>query len=123
MRMASSSIAWVVRRPRDGETLVFAGASDQGIGSHVLAGGIPGFDFELLAPTCASRAEGNCFDAVFNRPLRVSHGGEHVELFQGGSAQLAGYEVQCRIAQQVTYSGRCADFAVHAVSYTIARLK
>src|SRR5258706_4496208 len=106
---------------RDGDGVVFAGASDQGIGGHVLTGGVPGIGLELLAPTCPSRAAGECFESVFNRALKVTRGGESVELHQGESAQLGGYEVHCRIAQQVKYSARCADFAVHAVSYTIAR--
>lgn len=106
---------------RDADGIVFAGASDQGIGMHVLTGGVPGVGLELLAPTCPSRGAGECYDAVFNRALKLTLGGETVELHQGESVQLGGYVVHCRIAQQVKYSARCADFAMHAVSYTIAR--
>ena len=108
---------------KDGHGLVFAGASDQGIGAHVLGAGVSGFRLELLPSTCASRAQGDCFEAVFNRALQVSSAGESVKLYQGESARLSGYEVRCLIAQQVQYSARCADFALHAVSYTIARVK
>ena len=108
---------------RDGQGLVFAAASDQGLGSHVLQAGVPGVGLELLPSTCASRAKGDCFDAVFNRALQVSYAGASAKLYQGQSAQLGGYEVRCLIAQQVTYSARCADYALHAVSYTIARVK
>jgi hypothetical protein len=108
---------------RDQQGLVFAGASDQDIGSHVLEAGVPGFGLELLASSCPSRGEGDCFDAVFNRPLQVSFGGGTVTLHQGESAQLGGYEVRCLIAQQVKYRASCADFALYAVSYTIGRLK
>ena len=108
---------------KDGHGLVFAGASDQGIGDHVLKAGVPGIEVELLPSTCASRARGDCFEAVFNRALQVSGAGENARLYQGESARLGGYEVRCLIAQQVQYSARCADFGLHAVSYTITRVK
>jgi hypothetical protein len=50
-------------------------------------------------------------------------GQEHVTLHQGESAQIGSYEIRCLIAQQVTYRAGCADFALHAVSYTIVRQK
>jgi hypothetical protein len=108
---------------RDPEGLVFAGASDQGVGDHVFRDGVPEVALQLLPSRCASRAQGDCFDAVFNRALEVSRGGEQVELFQGGRVSLGGYEVRCLIAQQVKYNTRCRDFALVAVSYTIARVK
>lgn len=108
---------------RDAEGLVFAAASDQGIGAHVLADGVPGVGLRMLPPTCPSRGAGNCFDAAFNRALEVSRAGERVELFQGERVSLGGYEVRCLIAQQVKYNTRCRDFALVAVSYTIARVK
>jgi len=108
---------------RDPDGLVFAGASDQGLGDHVLQGGVPEVALQLLPSQCASRAQGDCFDAAFNRALVVSRGGEHVELFQGGRVSLGGYEVRCLIAQQVSYNARCRDFALVGLSYTITRVK
>lgn len=108
---------------RDPNGLLFAGASDQGVGDHVLRGGVPEVALQLLPSRCASRAQGDCFDAAFNRALEVSRGGEHVELFQGDRVSLGGYEVHCLIAQQVSYNARCRDFALVGASYTIARVK
>jgi hypothetical protein len=108
---------------RDAEGLVFAGASDQGVGDHVFKNGVPEVALQLLPSRCASRAQGDCFDAVFNRALQVSRAGESVEIYQGGRVSLGGYEVRCLIAQQVSYNTRCRDFALVAVSYTIARAK
>jgi len=108
---------------RDAEGLVFAGASDQGIGDHVLAGGIPGVGLRLLPPACASRGAGDCFEAAFNQALEVSRADERVELVQGERVTLGGYDVRCLIAQQVKYNTRCRDFAMVAVSYTVARMK
>jgi len=108
---------------RDGEALVFAGASDQNVADHVLKDGVPGFGLELLASTCPSRGEGECYEAVFNLALQATHAGGSAALYQGQVARLGGYEVRCLIAQQVKYSARCSDFGLHAVSYIIARVK
>lgn len=105
----------------DQDGLLFAGASDQGVGDHVLGAGVPGFALRLLPITCPSRGQGECYDAVFNRGLEVTSGDRKATLYQGDAARVAGHDVRCLIAQQVTYSSRCADYALHAVSYTITR--
>jgi len=104
---------------RDASGLVLAGATDQGIGAHVLAGGVPGFALELLASTCASRPHDACVEAAFNLPLRVSHGGASATIYQGSDAVLEGYQVRCLVAQRVQYSSRCADYALPGVSWII----
>lgn len=105
---------------RDANGLVFAAASDQTIGGLVLAGGVPGFALRLENSTCASRGAGECFRAAVNRPLRVQHGDASATLHHGDVARLGAFDVRCLIAQQVEYGG-CPDFALHAVSFTIAR--
>jgi len=106
---------------RDAEGLVFAGATDQTLGAHVLAQGIPGFALALLDPTCASRPHDDCVEALFNLPLQVTTGGASATLYNGQSAELGGYTVRCRVAQSARYSGRCPDYGLPGVSYTIAR--
>lgn len=106
---------------QDGGGLVFAAASDQTIGGHVLGGGVPGFALRLEDAGCASRGAGECFRAAVNRVLRVQHGDASATLHHGDGARLGAFDVRCRVAQQVDYGGGCPDFALHAVSFTIAR--
>jgi hypothetical protein len=108
---------------RDDAGLVFAAASDQGIGDHVLAKGVPGITLALAASDCPSRPHDACVESVVNRTLRVSTAGKDAALHNGESATLGGYAVRCLIAQQVKYSNRCSDFALFEVSYTIARVQ
>ena len=104
---------------RDAAGLVLAGATDQGIGAHVLAAGVPGFALELLPSGCGSRPHDACVEAAFNLPLRVTHGGRSATIFQGGDALLEGYQIRCLVAQRVQYSSRCADYALPGVSWII----
>jgi len=109
---------------RDQEGVLFAGASDQGIGSHVLAGGVPGFTLGLAATDCPSRPHDPCVEAVYNRTLQVAFaGGQQAALFNGETATLGGYTIRCLIAQDVKYGGHCPDYALYGVSYTIARAR
>ena len=105
----------------DDAGLLFAGASDQAIGALVLKGGISGFTFELFDQGCASRAHDNCIASVTNLGLRVTHGGESATLHHRDTATLGGFEVRCLVAQHATYTGRCQDYALQGVSFTIAR--
>jgi hypothetical protein len=106
---------------RDAAGLVFAGASDQRLGSHVLKDGISPFTLAVLPPSCSSRRSDTCFDAITNVPLQVRTEGASVELHNGESARLGPYRVTCLTAQAVAYSSRCADAGLPAVSYVIAR--
>ena len=106
---------------RDGAGLLFAGASDQRLGSHVLKEGVPPFTLALLPPACSSRRRDTCFDAITNVPLQVRSESVSVELHNGESARLGSYRVTCLTAQAVAYSGRCADAGLPAVSYIILR--
>lgn len=105
----------------DDAGLLFAGASDQAIGAHVLQGGISGFTFELLDEGCASRAHDTCLASVANLGLRVTHGTDTATLHHRDTATLGGFDVRCLVAQHATYTGQCPDFALAGVSYTIAR--
>jgi hypothetical protein len=108
---------------RDAAGVLFAAASDQGIGDHVLTGGVPGITLGLVATDCPSRPHDACVEDIVNRTLQVTIAGQQAALHNGESARLGGYAVRCLIAQKVTYSGRCPDFALFGVSYTIARAK
>jgi hypothetical protein len=105
----------------DGTGLLFAGASDQKIGAHVLKEGVPSFTIALLPPDCSSRGSDTCYDAITNVPLQVRAQGASVELHNGESGNLGSYRVTCLAAQAVAYNSRCADAGVPAVSYVIAR--
>ncbi|MBI3539533.1 MAG: hypothetical protein HY076_04615 [Candidatus Eisenbacteria bacterium] len=107
---------------RDGQGLVFAGASDDGIGAHVLAAGVEGFTLRLDPVSCASRGSGDCYRAAINRALAVGHNGAAASLYPRDEADLGAYHVRCLIAQQIEYAG-CPDFALHGVSFTITRVK
>ncbi|HEY6866023.1 MAG TPA: hypothetical protein VI792_02135, partial [Candidatus Eisenbacteria bacterium] len=85
-------------RISDGNGLLFAGVSDIAVGSLVLAGGIPGFGFTLMPATCESRPVSECYDALRNAPLHVTHGGAAADLMNGESADLGGYRVTCLTA-------------------------
>ncbi len=108
---------------RDGEGLLYAAATDQRPGAAVLRDGLPGFTLSLLPAECGSRLESECYEAVRNLGLAVEHAGRRVVLFQGESAVLDDYRVDCLIAQEVTYSSRCADAGLPGVSYVITRLR
>jgi hypothetical protein len=107
---------------RDGSGLLFAGASDQSIGGHVLVGGVPDFALDLQTTGCTSRASGECYSGIENRTLRVAHDGQTTTLAQREEVRMGTFDVRCLIAQHVDYDGRCPDFALHSVSYTIARV-
>ena len=106
---------------RDAAGLLFAGASDQRLGAHVLKEGVAPFAFALLPADCSSRGSDTCLDAITNVPLQVRTSSESVELHNGDSATLGSYRVTCLTAQVVGYSGRCADAGLPAVSYIIVR--
>ena len=105
----------------DEEGLLFAAMSDQGLASHVLDEGIEGFEFELLPTECDSRQQSDCVDAIRNRVLRVSAGEEAAELYQGESARIGGYKLECRVAQDSDYNSSCADVSGIGVSFVIRR--
>jgi hypothetical protein len=107
---------------RDRRGLVFAGATDQRLGDHVLKEGVPDFALELRPPACPSRPAGTCYESVTSRPLRLTHGGRPADLLQGQSARLGPFRVTCLTAQSVVYRSGCADAGLPAVSYLIARL-
>jgi hypothetical protein len=107
---------------RDRTGLVFAGATDQGLGAHVLKDGLPGLTLELRPPACPGRAAGTCFESITNRPLRVTHEGRPADLLQGQSVRLGPYRVTCLAAQSVVYRSGCADAGRPGVSYLIARV-
>jgi hypothetical protein len=106
---------------RDGAGLLFAGASDQRLGMHALKEGLPLFTLALLPPTCSGRRTDTCFDAIINVPLRIRSADLTAELHNGESARLGPFRVTCLTAQAVTYSGRCADAGLPAISYIILR--
>jgi hypothetical protein len=106
---------------RDQAGLLFIGASDQRLGSHVLKKGSPPFTLALLPAACSSRRSDTCLDAVVNLPLQVRSADGSVELHNGESARLGTFRVTCLTAQAVSYSSRCADAGLPAVSYMIVR--
>jgi hypothetical protein len=106
----------------DDAGLLFAGASDQAIGAHVLQGGITGFTFELLDQGCASRAHDSCIASVTNLALKATRGADSATLHHRDTATLGGFEVRCLVAQHATYTGQCPDMALQGVSFTIARV-
>ena len=106
----------------DESGLLFAGASDQRIGGSVLSEGVPGFELELLELECASRPTGDCYEALRNLALRVTHENEQTVIPHGEYTQAGPYEVTCHVAQDVDYSDACADAGLHRVSYSIVRL-
>jgi hypothetical protein len=106
---------------RDARGLVFAGATDQRLGDHVLKEGVPDFALELRPAACPSRPAGTCHESITNRPLRVTHGGRPADLLQGQSVRQGAYRVTCLTAQSVVYRSGCADAGLPAVSYLIAR--
>lgn len=107
---------------RDRRGLLFAGATDQGIGDHVLKEGLPDLALELRPAACPGRPAGECFESITNRPLRVTQGGRPADLLQGQSVRLGPYRVTCLAAQSVVYRSRCADAGLPAVSYLIVRV-
>jgi hypothetical protein len=106
---------------RDRAGLVFAAATDQRLGSHVLKDGLPDLELALLPPRCGSRPAGTCYEAILNQPLRATHSGRSVELLHGQSARLGPYRIDCLTAQAVTYRSQCADAGLPAVSYLVRR--
>src|SRR5262249_29454383 len=101
--------------------LLFAGASDQRLGDHVLKDGVPDFALELRPPDCPARPAGACYESITNRPLRVSHGGRPADLLPRQSGRVGPYRVTCLVAQAVVYRSGCADAGLPAVSYLIVR--
>jgi hypothetical protein len=101
--------------------LVLAGASDQGIGAHVLKGLPSGWEMALGPTDCKSRARSRCYKSITNAALEVNHEGRGVSLWNGQSLLLDGYRVVCLTAQRVEYEGGCADAGLHAVSWVILR--
>lgn len=106
----------------DGDGLLYAAATDERPGAAVLRDGVPGFTISLLPAECDSRLQNTCYEAVRNVGLAVEHQGRRAVLFQGESAVLDRYRVDCLIAQKITYSSRCADAGLPGVSYVITRL-
>jgi len=106
----------------DAKGLLFAGVSDIAVGGMVLTSGIPGFSFALLPSSCESRSHSECLESLRNAPLRVTRGGESVDLFNGESAELGGYRVTCLTAQELVLSNQCADAGMICVSYTLRRI-
>jgi len=51
---------------RDSTGLLFAAATDQSIGGHVLRNGLPEFRLELVESDCPSRASDRCYDSIAN---------------------------------------------------------
>jgi hypothetical protein len=108
---------------RDGSGLVFAGATDQRLGAHVLKDGLPDLVLALLPGACRSRSSSTCYESITNQVLRASHSGRTVELRHGQSARLNGYQIRCLTAQAVTYRRGCADAGLPAVSYLVSRVE
>jgi hypothetical protein len=106
----------------DSRGLLFAAASDQQVGARVLKDGLPGFEIDIAAGGCASRAGDRCYESVRNQRLRVRRAGETVELYHGSDSTLGGYRVSALTAQAVRYREGCADAGLIAVSYAVARV-
>lgn len=104
----------------EGGNLLFAAASNQRPGYHVLKEDF-GFKVELLSTACPSRQQDRCYEAIRNGVLRVTRGDTSVDLVNGESAPLAGFRVHCLTAQHVAYRKGCADAALVALSYAIVR--
>jgi hypothetical protein len=104
-----------------GDSLIFAGFTDQKIPGQVMKGGLAGFEIAIGSERCSSRGRTDCHEASVNLPLIVRHGGSRVELYHGQTASLGGYIVRALTVQRVDYSSRCADAGVPAVSFTIER--
>jgi hypothetical protein len=106
---------------RDDEGLLFAAASDHGLGDKVFVDGVSGFRLSLEISDCPNRSRHKCYESIVNIRLSVEYAGETVDLFQGQSARLGPYRVACLLAQDVIYSDACADAGMFRVSYTITR--
>jgi hypothetical protein len=105
----------------DGIGVLFAAASDDRPGGHVLKDGLPGFTLELLPPTCDSRPHNDCYDSIRNAPFRVTHGSDSVTVYHGESADIDPWVVHCFTAQAVEYNSNCADAGLIGLSYAVAR--
>jgi hypothetical protein len=108
---------------RDRSGLVFAGATDTRLGSHVLKEGLPDHTLALFPSGCPSRQATECYESITNQILRVSHSGRTADLFNGQTARLGPYRITCLTAQAVTYRARCADAGLPAVSYLVSRVE
>jgi hypothetical protein len=106
---------------RDSTGIVFAGASDQTLGSHVLKEGVPGFTMTLISTECPSRPHDDCYDGLYNLRLVVTHAGRTVRLMHPDSGRLDDYLITCRLAQRVVYNSKCADAGLPGVSWTMDR--
>jgi hypothetical protein len=107
---------------RDPSGLVFAGATDTRLGSHVLKDGLPDLAIELIPSGCASRRSDRCYETITNQRLRATHSGRSVELMHGQSERVAAYRISALTAQAVTYRQGCADAGLPAVSYLVSRV-
>jgi hypothetical protein len=103
------------------DRLIFAAVSDQKMGQHVLAEGIPGFEIEALPPACPSRGRTDCHESLINVPMRVRHAGSSVTLHHGEASPLGDFVVRVLTAQEVTYASRCADAGLTGISLSISR--
>jgi hypothetical protein len=108
---------------RDARGLLFAAATDQAIGGHVLKNGVTGFSLEIVDSGCRPRQRGQCWRSITNTILRVVHEGETRDLFHGDSATLGSFRVTCLTAQDVVYTDECADAGLVGISYAIARVE
>ena len=106
---------------RDAAGLVFAAASDQTVGGHVLRQGLPGFSFALVDAGCPSRRSDRCYRALVNRALEVGFQGATVRLGHGSTGRLGPYRVSCLTAQRVEYDPACKDAGLHALSWSVVR--
>jgi hypothetical protein len=106
---------------QDSAGIVFAGASDQSPGGHVLKDGLPGLTLVLEDAPCRSRGHSECYDALYNRRLRAIMDGRTLVLFHPHSGFLGNYRLTCLTAQRVIYNKRCADAGQTAVSWTLER--
>jgi hypothetical protein len=106
---------------RDRTGLVFAGATDTRLGSHVLKEGLSDLALALVASGCSSRQATECYESITNQVLRVTLSGRTADLSNGQSAHLGPYRITCLTAQAVSYRARCADAGLPAVSYLVSR--
>jgi hypothetical protein len=108
---------------REGGALVFAAASDQRLGEHVLRDGIEPFHVEQLPPSRDGCSDDRCIEAIRNCAMRFTIGGVSVELFQGASGALGEYRAVVLAAREVTYRAECADAGVVGLSYAVTRTR
>jgi hypothetical protein len=106
---------------RDSTGILYAGASDQTVGGHVLKDGVPGFALTLESAGCPSRPHDDCYDGLYNLRLSVTHAGQTIRLMHPETGRVDAYAITCLVAQRVDYNGKCADAGLQGVSWTIER--